>query len=230
MKKFLSILLTAIVLFGVTGCFEKKTSDPREEKLEIKEKVKINYLILVNGDNKLPDTYEDMLKSQLEEATNAWGDTIKVEKETLKKYNELKEAMAKEGVEILLDSGYRSVKEQQEVWDDFEKKYGIEYTKNTVAVPWYSEHHTGLAIDIVIKKDGVLIEENEDMIAEREIFAKIHEKLADYGFILRYPEGKKDITGYNYEPWHFRYVGSASKAKEIKDSGLTFDEYMSEKE
>ena len=230
MKKFLSILLTAIVLFGVTGCFGKKTSDPREEKLEIKEKVKINYLILVNGDNKLPDTYEDMLKSQLEEATNAWGDTIKVEKETLKKYNELKEAMAKEGVEILLDSGYRSVKEQQEVWDDFEKKYGIEYTKNTVAVPWYSEHHTGLAIDIVIKKDGVLIEENEDMIAEREIFAKIHEKLADYGFILRYPEGKKDITGYNYEPWHFRYVGSASKAKEIKDSGLTFDEYMSEKE
>ena len=230
MKKFLSILLTAIVLFGVTGCFGKKTSDPREEKLEIKGNVKINYLILVNGDNKLPDTYEDMLKSQLEEATNAWGDTIKVEKETLKKYNELKEAMAKEGVEILLDSGYRSVKEQQEVWDDFEKKYGIEYTKNTVAVPWYSEHHTGLAIDIVIKKDGVLIEENEDMIAEREIFAKIHEKLADYGFILRYPEGKKDITGYNYEPWHFRYVGSASKAKEIKDSGLTFDEYMSEKE
>lgn len=216
MKKVFTILLATIILFGMTGCFGRK------------EESKIDYLILVNGDNKLPEDYEDKLKSELEEATNAWGDTIKIEKEALEKYNELKEAMAKEGVDILLDSGYRSVQEQQEVWDDFEKKYGLEYTKNTVATPWYSEHHTGLAIDIVIKKDGVLIEENDDMIAEREIFAKIHEKLADYGFILRYPEGKKEITGYNYEPWHFRYVGSADKAKEIKDSGLTFDEYMKE--
>ena len=220
MKKFLSILLAAIVLVGLTGCFDKK-EDKKEE-----DKSKINYLILVNPDNKLPEDWEANLASELEEATNAWDDTIKVEKEALKKYNELKEEMAKEGVEILLDSGYRSVKEQQEVWDEFEKKYGLEYTKNTVAVPWYSEHHTGLAIDIVIKKDGVLIEENDDMIAEREIFAKIHEKLSDYGFILRYPEGKKDITGYNYEPWHFRYVGSSKKAKEIEASGLTFDEYM----
>ena len=217
MKKVLSVLLVAIMLFCVTGCFGKK------------EESKIDYLILVNGDNKLPSDYEEKLASELEEATNAWGDTIKIEKEALKKYNELKEAMAKEGVEILLDSGYRSVKEQQEVWDDFEEKYGIEYTKNTVAVPWYSEHHTGLAIDIVIKKDGVLIEENEDMIAEKEIFAKIHEKLSDYGFILRYPEGKKDITGYNYEPWHFRYVGSTEIAKDIADRDITFDEYMEEK-
>ena len=222
MKKFLSILLATIVLFGLTGCFEKKSDDQNEDKN------KIDYLILVNGENKLPEDWEE--KVDLSTTKNAWDEDIRVETKTLEMYFKMRDDLAREGVEILLDSGFRSVKEQQEVWDDFEKKYGIEYTKNTVAVPWYSEHHTGLAIDIVIKKDGKLIEENEDMIAEREIFAKIHEKLADYGFILRYPENKKDITGYGYEPWHFRYVGSAKKAKEIRDSGLTFDEYMKDKE
>ena len=57
-------------------------------------------------------------------------------------------------------------------------------------------------------KDGKAIYENDDMLKETEIFAKVHEKLSDYGFILRYPEGKDDITGYGYEPWHFRYVGN----------------------
>ena len=64
------------------------------------------------------------------------------------------------------------------------------------------------------------------MIAEREIFAKIHAKLADYGFILRFPEGAKEITGYDYEPWHFRYVDSAEVAHEIMDNGLTLEEYL----
>ena len=64
------------------------------------------------------------------------------------------------------------------------------------------------------------------MIAEREIFSKIHAKLADYGFILRYLEGKDEITGYAYEPWHLRYIGSVELAKEITKSGLTLEEYL----
>ena len=64
------------------------------------------------------------------------------------------------------------------------------------------------------------------MIKEREIFAKIHEKLADYGFILRYPEGKDDITGYGYEPWHFRYIKDKKIAKEIMSNNLTYEEYL----
>ena len=75
-------------------------------------------------------------------------------------------------------------------------------------------------------KDGVVIDDNDDMIAEKEIFAKVHERLADFGFILRYPEGKEDITGYAYEPWHLRYVGSAEIAKEITERGLTLEEYL----
>jgi D-alanyl-D-alanine carboxypeptidase len=68
------------------------------------------------------------------------------------------------------------------------------------------------------------------MIAEKEIFAKIHEKLADYGFILRYLEWKEDITWYRYEPRHLRYIGDAKIAKEIMDNWLTLEEYYSLRE
>ena len=61
---------------------------------------------------------------------------------------------------------------------------------------------------------------------EKEIWSKVHKKLADYGFILRYLDGKDDITGYAYEPWHLRYVGSVDIAKEIMEKGLTFEEYL----
>ncbi len=184
----------------------------------------IDYLVLVNKENKLPDDWESKL--ELVEVQNAYGETIRVEKEALEKYNELKADLAKEWIEIELDSVYRSVEKQQQVWDEFEQEYGLEYTQKYVAVPWYSEHHTALALDIVIRKDGVLIYENDDMIAEPEIFAKIHAKLADYGFILRYLEWKEDITWYGYEPRHLRYIWDADIAKEIMENWLTLEEYL----
>ena len=127
---------------------------------------------------------------------------------------------------IELDSCYRSVAAQQELWDRWSVEKGIDYVRTYVAVPGYSEHHTGLALDICIKVNGELVYENEDMIAEREIFAKIHAKLAEYGFILRYLENRDDITGYAYEPWHLRYVGSTEIAKEIMTKNITFEEYL----
>ena len=153
-------------------------------------------------------------------------DVFLVEAAALEAFRELQADLEAEGVIILLDSTYRSVARQEELWNEFLEEYGEEYTKNTVAVPGTSEHHTGLAIDVCIVKDGVVINENNDMIAEREIFSKIHAKLADYGFILRFPEGGKEITGYDYEPWHFRYVDSAEIAHEIMDNGLTLEEYL----
>lgn len=213
-KKIISIALFVVLVSGVfvlTGCCDK-----------LKEN-KTDYLVLVNKQHKLPDSWEKEV--QLEEAKNAWNETIKVEKKALKNYWKLRDELAKENVIIVLDSAYRSVKEQKELWADFEKKYGIDYVKKTVAVPGYSEHHTGLAIDIVIKKDGKLIEENGDMIKERAIFAKVHKKLAKHGFILRYLEGKDDITGYSYEPWHLRYVGKKD-AKKIMDKKITLEEYL----
>ena len=187
----------------------------------------IDYLVLVNKQNKLPDDWESKL--DLVEVQNAYDETIRVEREALEKYNELKADLAEEWVEIDLDSVYRSVEKQQQVWDEFEQEKWLEYAQKYVAVPGYSEHHTALALDIVIRKDGVLIYENEDMIAEPEIFAKIHAKLADYGFILRYFEWKDDITWYSYEPRHIRYVWDVNVAKEIMNNGLTLEEYLAQK-
>ena len=107
-------------------------------------------------------------------------------------------------------------------------KYGEEYTKNTVAVPGYSEHHTGLALDLYFILDGTTVYYNEDLVRYPEVWAKIHAKLADYGFILRYLEGKEDITGYSYEPWHIRYIDDVALAKEITARGITLEEYLEE--
>ncbi len=212
MKKiFLGIIVTGFSLLLLTGC--NKT----EEK-------KLDYLVLVNKYSQLPDDWEE--KVELVDTKNAWDEDIKIEKETYDNYLKLKKDLEKDGVTIELDSVYRSVKAQQNLWDSWTVEKGIDYVRKYVAVPGYSEHHTGLAVDICLRKDGELEYENDDMIADRETFAKVHAKLADYGFILRYLENRDDITGYAYEPWHLRYVGSSEIAKEIKDKNLTFEEYL----
>lgn len=219
MKK--KVLLLAAILLTV-GIFTTACS--------MKSKEKYDYLVLVNKYSQLPDDWEKNV--ELIETKNAWDENIKVEKEAFEQYKKLKEDVEKDlkkyNTTIELDSTYRSVKAQQELWDEWsaDPEKGIEYVRKFVAVPGYSEHHTGLAIDICLKKDGKLIFDNDEMIAEREIFSKIHAKLSKYGFILRYLENRDDITGYAYEPWHLRYIGSEKIAKEIMDKDITFEEYL----
>lgn len=223
MKK-VKILLVVMILFVsvlfVSGC----------NKNEILSKNgKYNYLVLVNKKNKLPENWEKVV--ELVDTKNAWDEDIEVEKEAYNQYRKLEKELEKEGIDIELDSTYRSVKAQQELWDEWsaDPEKGPEYVKKFVAVPGYSEHHTGLAIDICLKIDGELVYDNDEMIAQKDIFKKIHSKLAKYGFILRYPEGKKKETGYAYEPWHFRYVGSEKVAKEITSKKITLEKYLGEK-
>ena len=227
MKKAIVILL-AVVLVGLV--FAACGSNA--------EAPKYDYLVLVNKQNKLPDDWESVV--ELEDAQNTLPegvelnenndylptDVFKVEKKALAAFRALQADLEKDGIIILLDSTYRPVSRQEELWKEFEEEYGLEYTQKYVAVPGFSEHHTALAIDVCIIKDGVIINDNDEMIAEKEIFAEIHKRLADYGFILRYPEGKEDVTGYGYEPWHFRYIDSPEIAKEIMDNGLTLEEYL----
>lgn len=222
----ISLIIVVFILLGIClgVLIGKKNKENNPLPNAVEQGNKYDYLVLVNKYSKLPDDWEENV--ELVTAKDAWGDEIKLEKETYEKYFQLKDALSKEGVTIELDSVYRSVAEQQDLWDRWTVEKGIDYVRKYVAVPGYSEHHTGLAVDICIRKDGELVYENEDMIAEREIFAKIHEKLADYGFILRYLEGRDDITGYAYEPWHLRYVGSPEIAKEIMTKNITFEEYL----
>ena len=217
MKKNKILLVALILITGlfITACDNKeKNDDPYD------------YLVLVNKYSQLPDDWEKNV--ELVDAKDAWDEDIKIEKNAYKQYKALKKELKEDGVEIELDSVYRSVKEQQNLWDEWsaDPEKGIDYVRKFVAVPGYSEHHTGLAVDICIKKDGELIYDNDEMIAEREIFAKIHNKLAKYGFILRYLEGREDSTGYTYEPWHLRYINSPKIAKEIMDKKMTFEEYL----
>lgn len=184
----------------------------------------IDYLVLVNKKNPLPETWEDDV--EIVHMTNSLGDDVEVEKKAYDAYLKLKDALAEEGVFIDLDSAYRSVAAQQQIAENFTERYGEEYVKQYVAVPGFSEHHTGLALDLYLNIDGVDVYMNEDMVQYPEIWAKIHAKLPEFGFILRYLEGKEDITGYSYEPWHIRYIDNVELAKEITENGLTFEEYM----
>lgn len=189
----------------------------------------IDYLVLVNKGHRLPDGWEEAV--DLVEAPNPMGEQgsgpIPVERRAYEAFLGLQGEMLREdGVDIELDSCYRSVARQQEVWDDFIEEYGEEYTKGHVAVPGYSEHHTGLAIDLYLVVGGKDVYENEEMMAHQGLWDKVHARLADHGFILRYAQDKVDVTGYDYEPWHIRYVGSPEVAHEMADAGLTLEEYL----
>lgn len=213
-KKYIFSIIAIILCIAVVGCGKKEES-------------KIDYLVLVNKQNKLPDDWEE--KVELVDVKTGLDETYKVEKKAAEAYQKLKEDLANDGVVIELDSTYRSVASQQELWDTWMVEYGEEYVRKYVAVPGYSEHHTGLALDIKLVVGDKVIYDNDEMIAEREIFAKIHAKLAKYGFILRYLENKDDITGYSYEPWHLRYIDNPEIAKEIMDKNLTLEEYLENK-
>ena len=199
---------------------QETVEEPEEEPPE-EEAYSIDYLILVDGEHPLPEDWEENL--QLEETTNSVGDVVRVEKKAYAAYQKLAEELSDEGIHVELDSAFRSVEEQQKIIDDFTEKYGAEYARTYAAVPGYSEHHTGLALDLYLIVDGVTAYENEDLMKYPEVWAKIHEKLPKYGFILRYPGN----TGYPYEPWHIRYVGEKA-AKEITERGISFEEYWRE--
>jgi D-alanyl-D-alanine carboxypeptidase len=160
------------------------------------------------------------------------GDDVYTETEAYEAYLRLKKDVEAElkdrAVELQLDSAFRSTAAQQKIVDEFTEKYGEEYVKNYVAVPGYSEHHTGLALDLYFTIGDKTVYENEDLVQYPEIWAAIHEKLPEYGFILRFPEGKEKITGVSYEPWHLRYIDSPETAKEITEKGITLEEYLAD--
>lgn len=124
----------------------------------------------------------------------------------------------KEDIELIINSSYRNYTDQLDVWTARKKAYGIQQADNYAARAGYSEHQTGLALDI--NQFNTTEKDFENTTA----FAWLTNNAYKYGFILRYPENKTELTGYSYEPWHYRYVGN-TVSKKIKEEGLTFEEY-----
>lgn len=113
-------------------------------------------------------------------------------------------------------SGFRSYESQEKIFAGWCARDGVEVASTYSARPGHSEHQTGLAMDITS------LEQSYGNTREGKWVA---ENCYKYGFILRYPQGKDNITGYIYEPWHLRYLGK-STAKLVKDSGLTLEEFL----
>lgn len=124
--------------------------------------------------------------------------------------------------EVMIACGYRSRSNQEEIFANEVEEVGEEEAQQWVARPGYSEHQTGLVFDFTLYND---IEQGSLKYDGTGIYSWINENSYQYGFILRYPLGKEEITGYNHESWHFRYVGLAA-ACYINENNLTLEEYI----
>ena len=188
------------------------------------------YLVLVNKDNPISTEYEHEIRENLEPIyhTRRDGrDTQYMQKDAARALDALLFDADNAGYEITVTSAYRSKNYQKKIYD---MRFGYyvssgkseseakELTEKYIAPPGCSEHHTGLAVDMHCLPSA------ETSFADTEEFSWLCENAAKYGFIIRYPKGKEDITGYGFEPWHFRYVGAC--ASEIANSGLTLEEYV----
>ncbi len=178
-------------------------------------------MLLVNRDFILPDDFEVELAPCITDNP----DSLKLDYRVAPHYNEMYLAALEDDIELVPISGYRSVERQQRNFENKIDKYlnqgygKIEATQMAATIilpPGTSEHNAGLAMDICS------LEQNFE---ETEEFEWLSENAADYGFILRYPEDKQDITKIIYEPWHWRYVG-VETAKAMKASGQCFEEYL----
>ena len=174
-------------------------------------------LIVVNRWNELPEDYS----VELTELSNGQ----KVDSRIYPYLQEMFDAARAEGVYPVVREGYRTAEEQQEILEDriqtyinqgYSRARAEKTAKEWVALPGTSEHQLGIAVDINADKTKC---SNDD------VYAWLSENAYKYGFILRYPLDKQEITGTSYEPWHYRYVG-VDVAKEIYEREICLEEYF----
>ena len=177
-------------------------------------------LILVNAEHPVPEDYSVTLK---ELRNDQW-----VDERIYPELQQMFDDARAEGIYPLINESYRSAERQQEILDNYIAAYEAEGLSTeeaqqraleVVAKPGTSEHQLGLALDIIVEYE-------ED---STQTWQWLKENCWRYGFILRYPEDKTEITGISYEPWHFRYVG-AEAAQQITERGITLEEYLEDKD
>lgn len=143
---------------------------------------------------------------------------------TAEQLGKLFAAADKDGTALMISSAYRSIVDQQHLYDEFVAKKGATMAAQYVAAPGSSEHHTGQAVDVT--DASAKCSQNSDACnLSPESAAWLAENAPRYGFVIRYPSGKQPLTGVAYEPWHLRYVGPVL-AGQLTNADLTLDEFV----
>lgn len=206
---------------GSGGSAVSESQDPQPDMTAEKDPDSI--AVLVNKEYGLPEDYEptDLVYPDVPFTFSEKIEKRKMRKVAASALEEMFAGAKKDGIYLAGVSAYRSYARQKTVFESYVARDGEEKAKTYSAVPGYSEHETGLAID-VSGSDGKCAA--EDCFGGTKEAKWIAEHASEYGFIVRYPDGKEDITGYKYEPWHIRYVGK-DIAKEIDERGITLEEY-----
>lgn len=207
------------------GIFTKEWLDETEEQAGKSMQDDAWNLRLVNFENPLPQDF----KVELTEV----GEGHQVDSRIAQALLDMIAAGKRDGHQIWIASSYRTMEKQTSLFENKVANLRREGYSETdarreagtvVAVPGTSEHQLGLAVDLVSSEYTGLDERQEDT----QSYQWLVKHCAEYGFILRYPNGKTDVTGIIYEPWHFRYVGE-EVAAEIMGQGICLEEYLKRK-
>lgn len=169
-----------------------------------------NLLVLVNKYNQLPSDYVPSDLTSLK-----CNEKYQLKQDAALSFDNLIENAKLNNINIYPYSAYRSYEYQNKIYNNYVNKDGLELADTYSARPGYSEHQTGLSIDVKSVGYNEITESDYEWLKENAHL---------YGYIIRYPKNSTDITGYQEEPWHLRYVGIETATK-IKELGINFDEY-----
>ncbi|MFZ5815911.1 MAG: M15 family metallopeptidase [Bacillota bacterium] len=180
--------------------------------------------VLVNKRFKLPADYrpDDLVEPRVAFIFQEKVEKRLMRKEAARALELLFAAAEKDGIHLAGVSGFRSYETQKVLFAHYVRTQGEEVARKYSAEPGHSEHQTGLAMDLSGSTGACAV---EDCFADTPEAKWLAAHAAERGFIIRYPRGKESITGYNYEPWHLRYVGAAV-SRQIAARGVTLEEYL----
>ena len=210
-KKCVYIVLALLILVFYTkdiDFFYKKVKDIKNPD---------SLMVLVNKLNRLQSNYvpHDLEQISLNYATN----NKFLRKEAKENFEKLSSDAKKIGYSIIAVSAYRDYDYQENLFNNYVKEKGENYALKCSAKAGHSEHQTGLSVDVMGSNNDY------DQFEKSKEFDWMKNNSYKYGFILRYPKGKEYITGFKYEPWHYRYVGKDA-ANEMKETGMCLEEYV----
>ena len=189
--------------------------------------------ILVNKDNRIDDTYKIGKLVEPKEfihkdcVFDESENEILVDERVYVAFKEMEHFVRGSGYKIFIDSGYRSFKYQSYILNMYREKYGKNLGERLCAYPGESEHQLGLAIDLGFENENG--EYISSITEDTKVFEILKNNSYKFGFILRYMKGKENITKYNFEPWHYRFIGKRL-AKILYENNICLEEYYFSKE